>query len=215
MNKKSILLASGGLDSTALLLKKVNEGEEVLPVFIDLQQDSTKSELQAVKDLSGFLDTSLDVLENKGVMNAFSSSVSSASPAAVPNPGKHVLELGSLLVIPQAIAYAHKIGVEKIYIGYTKLDSDYSQEYSLEFLSLLSKISETAGFKSISIEAPFINTTKAEVLKLLADNRSLNFTWSCAHSEKTHCGVCQACRSRKDAFSSAGLKDNTSYRIAD
>lgn len=48
-------------------------------------------------------------------------------------------------------------------------------------------------------------------IKVLGD--SIFKTWSCYANKKFHCGVCESCNNRKDAFEQAGITDKTRYLI--
>ncbi|WP_215224693.1 7-cyano-7-deazaguanine synthase [Echinicola shivajiensis] len=209
--KKSILLLSGGLDSAALSLELMKKNEKRISLYFDFGNLSSKRGLDASRAIAGLTDSRLDVIQAKGLLEAFGSSeLASVDPA--PNPGEHVIELGTLLILPTALTYAHRMNSDVIYIGYSKLDADASPEYTQKFLNSISNLSELAGFPKIKIEAPFISNTKSEVLKKLVDHFDiLKQSWSCIYGGKKHCGTCQACLSRKEAFKDAKLKDPTKY----
>ncbi len=209
--KKSIILHSGGIDSTILAEKIKKENQNLTSLYFDFGHNSSKKELEAVRATSGIMDLKTDVINMSTIRNTFVSS-DLAVMAVQPNPGKHVLELGGFLLLGPALTYAHQCGYEKIYIGYTKLDANYSKEYSTEFLEAFSELTVKAGYSKIKIEAPFINTNKEDVLKFGENQLELlKLTWSCINDFDFHCGTCQACQSRKNAFENAGVADPTIY----
>lgn len=65
----------------------------------------------------------------------------------------------------------------------------------------------------ITIEAPFANRTKAEVIALGVElGVDLALTLSCMNPQDgRHCGRCSKCRERRDAFAEAGIEDPTEY----
>lgn len=207
----SILLHSGGLDSTLLGATLRDSGENFISVFVNFASSEKTAEMTAVQRTSGLLGVKLDVIDASGLKSAYTSSPSSPLQA-MPNPGAGVLKLGSALLYGIVFPYALQRGLAKIYVGLTKLDAEFSQEYSKSFLKAYSAISTASGNGSILIEAPFVDLTKADVLK--KNEKHLSFigeTWSCIYSNELHCGCCDGCRSRITAFSKAKLKDTTKY----
>jgi 7-cyano-7-deazaguanine synthase len=69
--------------------------------------------------------------------------------------------------------------------------------------------------QTITIHAPLIEMTKAEIVKL-GSQLGLDYaiTVSCyqANPEGKACGVCDSCRLRKEGFKQANLKDPTRYQ---
>ena len=60
----------------------------------------------------------------------------------------------------------------------------------------------------LRIEAPFVNMTKAEVVKTgLALKVPYELTWSCYEGKERPCGVCGTCLDRAKAFELNGVKD--------
>jgi len=206
-NPVALLLHSGGLDSSVLGYELAKQGINFSSVFIDFDQSGKKSELKATKTTSSIFGAPLDVIEVPTLRAPFVSSPISTF-RAMPNPGRGVLELGSLLLYGIAFTYAHQKGIKDVYVGLTKLDADFSKEYSQGFLDAFSKLVEEAGHPSISLKAPFLTKTKGEVVQIGMENLELTkATWSCIHDGDTHCGVCEGCMSRHTAFEQAGVSD--------
>jgi 7-cyano-7-deazaguanine synthase len=64
----------------------------------------------------------------------------------------------------------------------------------------------------IRIEAPFSNLQKSEVLKIGKQlGVPFELTWSCYRNEEKHCGRCESCMNRKNAFKEAKIDDPTEY----
>ena len=84
------------------------------------------------------------------------------------------------------------------------------------FLRLMSEVASSIAQRSITFELPFADSTKAEVVKNLADSRFAEIselTTSCVHfplrerGKAKQCGVCFACIGRRQALWSAGVAD--------
>ena len=60
----------------------------------------------------------------------------------------------------------------------------------------------------LKVEAPFVSSTKAEVVKTgLELNVPYELTWSCYEGGEKPCGVCGTCIDRAEAFRLNGVKD--------
>ena len=58
------------------------------------------------------------------------------------------------------------------------------------------------------IEAPFVNMTKKDIVKLgLELGVPYELTWSCYEGGDKPCGVCGTCRDRMAAFEANGVTD--------
>ena len=65
---------------------------------------------------------------------------------------------------------------------------------------------------AVTIEAPFVNWTKAEVVKKgLELGVPYEYTWSCYEGGEKPCGICGACRDRAEAFRLNGVEDPADY----
>ena len=60
----------------------------------------------------------------------------------------------------------------------------------------------------LKVEAPFVNMTKAEVVKIGLERKvPYELTWSCYEGKEEPCGVCGTCLDRAEAFRLNGVKD--------
>jgi 7-cyano-7-deazaguanine synthase len=66
--------------------------------------------------------------------------------------------------------------------------------------------------EQLTIEAPFVNMTKAEVVKTgLELGVPYELTWSCYEGGEKPCGECGTCIDRKKAFELNGVSDPLEY----
>ena len=64
----------------------------------------------------------------------------------------------------------------------------------------------------ISIDAPFLNFTKNEIVKTgFKVGAPMHLTYSCYKGGLIHCGKCGTCIERKMAFARAAVADETKY----
>lgn len=81
-----------------------------------------------------------------------------------------------------------------------------------EFIGAMANAIYTGSYYAIRLHTPLQWLNKAEIATL-GDKLEVPFenTWSCYKGEELHCGTCPTCRSRRNAFIIAGVKDPTSY----
>lgn len=68
--------------------------------------------------------------------------------------------------------------------------------------------------KKIKIWSPYREKlSKSDLLRAGAEflGDSIFKTWSCYATKRHHCGVCESCNNRKNAFRKAGITDKTRY----
>lgn len=81
-----------------------------------------------------------------------------------------------------------------------------------EFIGAMANAIYVGSYFTIRLHTPLEWLTKTDVVTL-GSKLGVPFenTWSCYKGEELHCGVCPTCRSRKEAFSHAGVTDPTEY----
>jgi 7-cyano-7-deazaguanine synthase len=203
---KSILLFSGGIESTTILFDKVKSGEDIYPLIFDDKsfcfQSKTKVAAEAMVSHLGiphkllvapFIPTDLLTKDEK-------------SGFLVPGY--------KLLMAFTAFAYAHSMGISIVYTGHNKENDDFKDELPKFFDKYAALYYTTYGW-DISVEHPYFNIVKADIIrKGVALGVPFHRTISCTDdftSGFTHCGHCLCCTRRKTAFEKANLTDPTRY----
>jgi len=212
---KCVVILSGGPDSSTAAYWAKNEGYDVFGLSFNYGQIASK-ELEHAQMVAERLDIPLKISDLSSLKNIFEG-VSSLIDDTI----ELTSEFSQPLIVPFrngiflaiATSYAESIGAIKIFYGAHSSDSTFYPDCTIEFY----KAFETAAQlgtdnKHISIHAPFSNKTKAELLQLGTKLKvPYHLTWSCYLNRSKHCGTCESCINRRNAFKNAGLTDPTEY----
>ena len=81
-----------------------------------------------------------------------------------------------------------------------------------EFIGAMANAIYVGTYFCVRLHTPLMWLKKKDIV-LLGDSLGVDFslTWSCYAGEKQHCGTCPTCRSRKQAFIDAVVRDPTEY----
>lgn len=214
---RTLVLLSGGMDSTTALFQAISQLETVSAVSFDYGQRH-KKEIEAAKRICDTLMVNHTVLDLTGAFAAFRGSAltgtgdvphghyedESMKRTVVPNRNMTLLSLAAGLAISiqaDRIVYAAHAGDHAIY-----------PDCRPEFYEAVAKAVELGNYDPPKLEAPFINMTKADIVTV--GNKigvPFKLTWSCYEGGDTHCGQCGTCQERRAAFIEAGVKDPTIY----
>ncbi len=207
-NRKSIVLLSGGLDSTTTLYYARSKGYSCYALIFDYGQRHKKEVRVAVRiaktanvpyrivkiDLpwkgSALLDEKVKLPADRSIKN-----MSKGIPSTYV-PGRNTIFLSF------ALSYAEAIGAKTIFIGANAIDfSGYPDCRPKYYKAFRKMIKAGARDSSIKILTPLIKMTKSQIIKLgMKLGAPLNKTWSCYKGGKIPCGVCDSCLIRKRGF---------------
>lgn len=208
------VLASGGLDSAVLLVALAEEAE-VFPVYVAFGLAWEGEEQRALR---AFLEAvarpriaPLAVLELpvRAVYGPHWSTTGAAVPddaapdSAVYLPGRNVLLIGLTAV------WCSLRDVATIAIG--SLDENPFPDATPAFFAAYARLLSGALSRPIEVLAPFRGRHKWEIIARHAD-LPLELTLTCmAPTGGAHCGACNKCRERREAFARAGVPDRARY----
>lgn len=185
-----VTLVSGGLDSTLMSLIAQEERVELNPLFIDYGQLGAAREWTACKllhDRHGLpLVTKMDI-----------SGFGKVVPCGITNTAMRINEDAflpgrNLLLLLCGAAFAYSNQADGVAIGLLNPKNSLFPDQTCDFLSKAEAMIEATMKKRISVIAPLIEFTKADVLSLAA-TRGLRDTYSCHAGGKEPCGQCVAC----------------------
>ena len=223
MQKKAIILLSGGLDSITVLAQAIEQGYICYALSFDYGQKQC-SELFAASKIAehyGVVDHKIIALG----LASIGGSALTDQHIAVPNtlqagiPVTYVPARNTLF-LSFALAWAEVLHVHDIFIGVNAVDYSGYPDCRPEFIAAfqqLANVATKAGVEGerLTIHTPLIALSKADIIRL-GTRLGVDYqqTVSCysADTQGKACGVCDACRLRKTGFEQAELPDPTRYQ---
>ncbi len=216
---KTVVIYSGGLDSTTLLYMLRGAGHEVLPLGIDYGQRHRK-ELEAARAICSVLGVPYRVADLTALRPFLAGSSQTSDDVAVPH-GHYADETMKLTVVPNrnmimlavAIGWAISSGAEEVAYAAHAGDHAIYPDCRGDFVRAMQGAARECHYApGIRLNAPFLNVTKAAVVAVGADHGvPFAATWSCYEGGPVHCGRCGTCTERREAFDLAGVADPTEY----
>ncbi len=223
MQKKAIILLSGGLDSITVLALAKQQGYECYALSFDYGQRHN-AELVAASQIAKHYEVKDHKIIKLG-LGAIGGSALTDEHIAVPNtpqvgiPVTYVPARNTIF-LSFALGWAEVVEAHEIFIGVNAVDYSGYPDCRPEFISAfqnLANLATKAGVEGehVKIHTPLIDLSKAEIIKLgLTLSVDYRMTVSC-YSADVHghaCGLCDACRLRKAGFDDAGALDPTRYQ---
>ena len=215
---KTVLIYSGGIDSTVLLYDLLNSGHDVQALSVNYGQRHIK-ELDCAKSLCNQLNVEHHVADLTA-LNPLLSGSSLTSPHVQVPEGHYEDESMKATVVPNrnmillsiATGWAMSTGASSVSYAAHSGDRAIYPDCREEFADAMNGVMEIAGWDKVSLNRPFSSLTKADIVKL-GDELGVPFeqTWSCYKGGQVHCGVCGTCVERREAFQLAGVTDPTIY----
>lgn len=217
-NPKTILIYSGGLDSTTLLYRLLADGHDVKCLSIDYGQKH-KKEISSAKYFCEKLGVTHEIANLSDVTKLISSSALTSN-MDVPE-GHYEEESMKATVVPNrnmimlSIAIAWAINDKFDYVAYAAHNGDHAiyPDCREEFVDKVSQAAELADWHPVKIIRPFVKLSKADIARQAGElNIDVSKTWSCYKGGELHCGKCGTCVERIEAFQLTNVKDTTIYQ---
>jgi 7-cyano-7-deazaguanine synthase len=119
----------------------------------------------------------------------------------------------NMIFLSFAAAYAESHEASEVFYGAQKHDLYGYWDTTLEFLEQLNHVYSLNRKTPIRIEAPFITSSKADILREgFALGIDYGKTWSCYQGDSVACGICPTCAERLAAFKEVGETDPVPYQ---
>lgn len=211
---KCIVVLSGGPDSTTVAYWAKNEGYSVHGLTFKYGQIASK-EVEHAKIIAEKLEIQIKELDLSalkeifiGVTSLIDETIEMTSTFTQPI----IVPFRNGIFLSVAVAYAISIGATKIFYGAQGSDDPSFPDCRKEFYQSFETTARIGTEKELHIEAPFINISKSKVIKLGAKLKvPYDLTWSCYFNKEKHCGKCESCINRRNAFKDSEIRDLTEY----
>lgn len=208
---KTILIYSGGMDSTTLLYKLLDEGDSVFALSFNYGQRHRK-ELHAAAKICKKLQVAGKKITHKiiDIRAARSLMQNSALTSRIRVPEGHykdktmrqtVVPNRNMVFIALAIAQAVSLKADRVAIAVHAGDHAIYPDCRPRFIKAMQAAAHVANYKPIKIYAPFLNKTKREIAKIgCGFGVPFEDTWTCYKGLAEPCEVCAACVERIEAL---------------
>ena len=223
MQKKAVILLSGGLDSATVLAIARNQGFDCYCLSFDYGQRHS-AELAAADRVAKALGASEHRIARIDI-GAFGGSALTDTHIDVPVDGVEggipvtYVPARNTIMLSYALGWAEVLGAQDIFVGVNAVDYSGYPDCRPAFISAFENMANLATKVAVEgkpffIRAPLIDLTKAQII---ATNSRLDLQYSQTGSsyQADHqgraCGVCDSCRLRKAGFAAAGVTDPTPY----
>jgi 7-cyano-7-deazaguanine synthase len=213
IQSNAIVLFSGGMDSTTLLYYAKQIHNQIYAVTFDYNQRHRK-EIDHAKQICEKIALPFEII--KLTIPVIKGSPLIDTKTDVPSQSDQkqeitVIPLRNSLFLLHASIHALKISVTDIYIAAVAEDQTAYLDCRAAFFNAFQKLLNVQDI-DINIRYPFVNKTKAELVKIgEVLEVPWNLTWTCYKGKDLACGVCDACKERLEAFKQNGLKDPIKY----
>jgi len=224
--KKSIVLFSGGLDSTTAIYWALERYEKVFALTFDYGQRN-RIEL----DMAGKVAHKLSVPQKILRVNLRQIGGSSLTDTKLSLPQYERMEeseegLPSTYVpfrngifLALAAAWAEVVGIKEIVCGFNVIDSPNYPDTRKQFVQAMQEAINLGTKASLSPEkiqiiAPFLKMKKSDIIKEgLSLSVDYSFAISCYRGEEIPCQKCSSCVLRQKAWEEVGLQDPLILRL--
>lgn len=200
MNKKAIILLSGGLDSVVSLAIAREKYDVVKALFFNYGQRPFEKERSSCEKICNYFDIELEVIEldwyskiSQGSALNKNNSDSNNKSYWMPNRNGLFLNIAG--------AYADALNCKYVIIGANAEEAKTYSDNSKDFINEMTKLFETSTKNKIEVLAPLVEINKNDIIKKAIEyNAPLDLIWSCYYNGEKHCGCCPSCNFLKKAL---------------
>ena len=205
MNRKAVIVFSGGQDSTTCLLHALPHFEEIHCITFDYGQRH-RAEIETALALSRQLGITAHTVLDASILNALT--VSSLTRNDIPVPDTNQSEAKGLpntfvpgrniLFLTLASIYAYQVQAETVITGVCETDFSGYPDCRDEFVKSLNHAIKSGMDYNVQIETPLMSLNKAETWALADHYNQLDLirehTLTCYNGIiGSGCGNCAAC----------------------
>ena len=216
MEKNSLIIVSGGMDSITLL--HYRKEQISLAVTFDYGSNHNRRETEYAAYHCKSLDIEHIVIPLSFIHDYFKSSLLQGADAipeghyTAENMKSTVVPFRNGIMLAVACGIAESRGLDRVLIANHNGDHAIYPDCRENFIAAMGKAMEAGTYEHISIDAPFTDISKTDIA-LIGKRLGIDYskTYSCYKGGEKHCGKCGTCVERREALRNAGIEDTTEY----
>ena len=214
--KDSVIIVSGGMDSTTLLYDR--RDEIALAISFDYGSNHNAREIPYAEMHCKRLGIEHITIPLDFMHKYFRSSLLEGADAipeghyAAENMKSTVVPFRNGIMLAVAAGVAESRNLTKLLIANHGGDHTIYPDCRPEFISAMDSATNAGTYVGVRVVAPYTNITKGDIARI-GKKLGIDYaeTWSCYKGGEKHCGKCGTCGERKKALASAGIEDTTEY----
>jgi len=216
MEKKSLIILSGGMDSVTLLYDK--KEEIALAVTFDYGSNHNKREQEYAAYHCKQLSIEHIIIPLSFIHDYFKSSLLEGAEAipeghyAAENMKSTVVPFRNGIMLSIACGLAESRGLDTVLIANHCGDHAIYPDCRGAFITAMSAAMSNGTYAKVKINAPYTDISKTDIARI-GKMIGVDYakTYSCYKGGEKHCGKCGTCVERKEALHDAGIDDPTEY----
>lgn len=211
---KTIVVLSGGLDSTTLLYHLIDEGHTLKSLSVNYAQRHSR-ELRAAVEICQRVGVEHHIVDLSGLAAIFGQNALTSKKVDVPH-GEYSPDTMAVTTVPNrnmillSIATGWAIASKFDAVAFGAHSGQYTPypDCQPQFAAAMNDVTHVCNECPIEVLAPFIHWTKADIVQRGHElGVPFELTWSCYKGRDIHCGSCSTCLDRISAFATCGLDE--------
>lgn len=216
--KDTILILSGGMDSTTLLYDY--QARIALAISFDYGSNHNARELPFAQLHCQRLGIEHLIIPLQFMAQYFESSLLQGADAipdghyADDNMKSTVVPFRNGIMLSVAVGMAESRGLQYVMMANHGGDHTIYPDCRPEFVEAFSQTAKAGTYNGVQLLSPYTHLTKSQIAAR-GNQLGVDYaeTWSCYKGGEKHCGKCGTCVERREALSEAGLTDPTPYAM--
>lgn len=218
---KSVVLLSGGLDSSANLALCADRDEPVLALTCRYGQRAADREVEAARGLAGEYGVRHEVLDISW-LGALGGSALTTSAIAMPSPAHDQLDDARItaasaksvwvpnrngVFINVAASVAERLGAERVVVGFNREEAATFPDNSVAYLDAATRALGYSTANGVRVHCYTAEMDKRGIVRELSRLRRpfpFERVWSCYEGSEKPCQRCESCRRLARALEALG-----------
>lgn len=216
MQKDSLMVLSGGMDSVTML----HEYASSIAFAVTFHYGSNHNEREAACARLHCAQLGIELIEiNLAFMGQYFESSLLSGADAIPeghytddNMKSTVVPFRNGIMLAIAAGLAESRNLKAVMIANHAGDHAIYPDCRPRFVKAFASAIHEGTYEHIELRAPYTNLTKGEIA-LHGKGLGIDYstTYSCYKGGEKHCGKCGTCVERREALAEAGITDTTAY----